>query len=98
MTKLEMTEAIFAAKRAKNLSWEQIAQRVGMSPVWTTSACLGQNSMPAESAKKLCAALELSDEVCSALQDFPMKGADKIVPTDPLIYRFHEIVQVYGAT
>lgn len=98
MTKSEMTQAILARKAAHGLTWEAIAEKLGMSPVWTVSACLGQNSVPAEVAEKLCVLLDLPAEVAQALKDFPSKGADKIVPTDPLIYRFHEIVQVYGTT
>ena len=98
MTRPELTQLILARKSERKLTWEQIAETVGMSPVWTTSACLGNNSMPEEQAARLGAMLELSDEAVAALQEFPSKGSDKIVPTDPLIYRFHEIVQVYGET
>ena len=98
MTKSEMTQAILARKAALSLTWESIAEKIGMSPVWTTSACLGQNSMPAELVEKLRVLLDLPKEVVEALKEFPSKGADKSVPTDPLIYRFHEIVQVYGTT
>ena len=98
MNKSEMTAKIIAAKKRKQLSWEKLAAKVGMSPVWTISACLGQNSMPKEQAVKTCRALGLPPAVAEALQEFPSKGAEKIVPTDPLIYRFHELVQVYGTT
>ena len=93
-----MTQAILARKTALGLTWETIAEKIGMSPVWTVSACLGQNSAPAEVASKLCTLFDLTPEVREALKEFPSKGADKAVPTDPLIYRFHEIVQVYGTT
>jgi cyanate lyase len=98
MTKTEMTAAILAAKKKKKLSWEKLAEKVGMSPVWTTSACLGQNSMPAELAKKTVRALGLKADVAAALEAFPSKGDVKAVPTDPLLYRFHEINLVYGTT
>lgn len=98
MNKLEAAEAIILAKTDKKITWEQIAAEVGMSPVWTTSACLGQNSMPKEVADKLCKLLHLGPEVSAALQEPPYKGTEKVVPTDPLIYRFYEIVQVYGDT
>lgn len=98
MTKVEMTEAILACKRIKGLNWEEIATKLGLSPVWIASACFGQNSMPGPVAEKLGAALDLPPDAIAALQEFPSKGADKAVPTDPLIYRFHEIVQVYGTT
>jgi len=98
MNKIEMTEAIMVAKAAKGLTWEAIAEQMGVGSVWVTSACLGQNSMPAEHADKLCAILGLPAEVSTALQAFPFKGADWTVPTDPLVYRFYEIIQVYGGT
>jgi len=98
MDKLEMTEIIMAAKAEKALTWEGIAADVGMSPVWVTAACLGQASMPRELADQLCSILGLDDAVASALQVCPTKGSEWTVPTDPLIYRFHEITQVYGTT
>ena len=98
MSKAEVTAKIFEAKEAKGLTWEGIAQSIGMSPVWTTSACLGMNSMPADKADALCAALGLPAEVSTGLQACPSKDWDKLVPTDPLIYRLYEIVGVYGET
>jgi cyanate lyase len=98
MKKSEMTEAILAAKAQKKLKWEQIAEKTGLSAVFTTSACLGQNSMPKENADKLCAALGLPGEVSEALQAFPHKSWDKTIPTDPVIYRLYEIIGVYGET
>ncbi|BAU49221.1 cyanate hydratase [Sulfurifustis variabilis] len=98
MKKSEMTEAILAAKTRKKLAWEQIAEKTGLSPVFTTSACLGMNSMPKEHADKLCAALGLPGEVSEALQAFPHKAWDKTIPTDPVIYRFYEALNVYGET
>lgn len=98
MNKVEAAEAIVLAKSDKKLTWEQIAAEVGMSAVWTTSACLGQNSMPKEVADKLCKFMNLGPEVSAALQAFPYKGSETVVPTDPLIYRLYEIVQVYGPT
>ncbi len=98
MKKCEMTDAILAAKAAKKMGWEQIAEKTGLAPVFTTSACLGMNSMPKENADKLCSALGLSPEVSVALQAYPHKSFDKLVPTDPVLYRFYEIVGVYGET
>lgn len=98
MTKIEAAEVLIFAKSDKKLTWEEIASEVGMSSVWTTSACLGQNSMPKEYADKLCKFLNLGPEVSAALQAFPYKGSETVVPTDPLIYRLYEIVQVYGPT
>lgn len=97
MTRKEATTAILRAKKKKGLSWAEIASQVGGHKIWVTSALLGQNSMGKEEATKAAAILGLPDEVAIALQEFPMKGSlDQSVPVDPLIYRFHEITQVYG--
>jgi len=98
MNKLEMTEVIMGAKTASSLSWEDIATKVGLAPVFLTSACLGMNSLKPEHADKVIDALGLSEEVSVALQEFPHKSWDKVVPTDPVIYRWYEIVGVYGDT
>jgi cyanate lyase len=99
MTHGEATEKILKAKKEKGLSWDQIASEVGAHKVWVTSVLLGQNSMDAESAAKVKALLDLDDEVAATLQVFPTKGSlGAAVPVDPLLYRFHEITQVYGTT
>jgi cyanate lyase len=98
MQKIEMTEAIITAKTQSGLGWEDIAAKVGLAPVFVTSACLGMNSLKPEFADKLCAALDLPGEVSTALQQFPHKSWDQAVPTDPVIYRLYEIVGVYGDT
>jgi cyanate lyase len=99
MTRQQATELILAAKKVKGLTWEQIAKEVGGGTVWVTSALLGQNSMNQEQAEKAVKLLGLGTEVADLLKEFPMKGSlDKTVPVDPLIYRFHEITQVYGTT
>ena len=98
MTKIEMSEAIILAKKESGLSWEEIAQKVGLSPVFLTSACFGQNSLKSEFAAKLCKVLSLGDEVMKALCEFPYKSWDFSVPQDPLIYRLYEVVGVYGET
>ncbi|MEW6532294.1 MAG: cyanase [Thermodesulfobacteriota bacterium] len=99
MTRKQATELILDAKKKKGLSWEQIAKEAGGHTVWVTSALLGQNSMSAQEAEKATKLLGLDAEVAYALTEFPMKGAlDATVPVDPLIYRFHEITQVYGTT
>ena len=100
MTKREMTASILAAKKRAGLSFASLAERVGGHEVWVTSCCFGENSMPEPYAEKLCAALGLPEAVKSALGDFPLKGQSlgQSVPTDPLVYRFYEIMQVYGLT
>jgi len=98
MNKLAMTESIMAAKAASGLGWEAIAEKVGLAPVFLTSACLGMNSLKPEFADKVAKVLGLPAEVSTALQQFPHKSWDKLVPTDPVIYRWYEIVGVYGET
>ena len=98
MKKLEMTEEVLSAKKQSGLSWEEIAGKVGISPVFLTSAALGMNSLKKDVADSLCEVLELSEEVSDALQKFPNKKWEQTVPTDPLIYRLYEVVGVYGET
>lgn len=98
MKKIEMTETIMAAKNQSGLDWENIAAKVGLAPVFLTSACLGMNSLKPENADKVCEVLGLPTEISEALQQFPHKSWDKTVPTDPVIYRWYEIVGVYGET
>ena len=98
MKKIEMTEVIMAAKAKSGMGWEAIAEKVGLAPVFLTSACLGMNSLKPEYADKVCEVLGLSGEVSTALQEFPHKKWDQVVPTDPVIYRWYEIVGVYGET
>jgi cyanate lyase len=98
MKKIEMTETIMAAKSQSGLGWESIAEKVGLAPVFLTSACLGMNSLKAQYADKLCEVLGLPSEISVALQQFPHKSWDKAIPTDPVIYRWYEIVGVYGET
>ncbi|MBC7416865.1 MAG: cyanase [Pedobacter sp.] len=97
-SKLAATEEILVSKNKKNLNWETIANHIEMSEVWTTSACLGQNSMPKASAIKLGEFLQLSEEAVQSLQQYPLKGNGQHIPTDPLLYRFFEICFVYGPT
>lgn len=99
MTKVEMTEAIIGAKKAKGTSWAAMAEAVGQAEIFVTSVCLGQNSMEAEAAEKLAAFLGLGPEVVSTLQECPMKAVGvESVAKDPLIYRFFEIAYVYGGS
>src|SRR6476620_9759414 len=99
MTKSEMTAAILEAKARLGLTWTALAQAVGLSPVFVTSACLGMNTLSPDAAAKLCAALDLPPETLgAALQVFPHKRWEQAIPTDPVIYRLYEIVHVYGDT
>lgn len=98
MTTQDVTEAIMAKKRAMKLSWATISETIGMSEVFTTSACLGMNSLPEDKARALASFLELPEEVAVVLAECPNKVFSQQVPTDPCIYRFYEIVGVYGET
>lgn len=98
MNKVEVTEAIVLAKKSRGLSWEAIAQELGMGTVWVTSACLGMNSMPEAPAEKLCDLLDLPTEAKAALMEYPTKTWEQAVPQDPLVYRLYEVVGVYGDT
>ncbi len=98
MTKIEMTETILKAKFDKGCRWSDIAEAAGMHEVYVTSACLGMNHLDGSSAERLCSYLGLDPAVSTALEAFPHKTWDKAIPTDPLIYRFYEAVNVYGDT
>ena len=92
----EVTDKLFAAKRQKNLSFADLERTVGRDEVWVASLFYRQARASQEEAEKITAALGLGRDVAEALQDFPTKGLGPVVPTDPLIYRFYEIMQVYG--
>jgi cyanate lyase len=95
----DVTEKIVATKVAKGIAWAAVAEAIGQSKEWTTAACLGQMTFTAEQAKTLGALFELSAEEVKWLQVVPYKGSlPTQVPTDPLIYRFYELVNVYGTT
>lgn len=98
LTMADVTEAIMASKRARKLSWATIAESIGLSEVFTTSACLGMNSMPSDKAEALISLLDLPSECAEVLSECPTKVFSQAVPTDPCIYRFYEIVGVYGET
>ncbi|MBA2690723.1 MAG: cyanase [Burkholderiales bacterium] len=99
MTRSDVTEAIIAAKAKKGLKWAEIATTVGQSKEWTTAALLGQMTLTAEQAKNVGDLLGLDKVAIALLQEVPYKGSlPTAVPTDPLIYRFYELVSVYGTT
>ncbi len=99
MIREEATELILEAKKDSGLTFEAIASKVGRHKVWTTAALMGQHPMSADEADTVVDLLGLDPEVSRALQEFPMRGSlDTDVPTDPTIYRIHEITQVYGTT
>jgi len=97
--RLQLTETIIDAKLRKSLSWQALAEGTGLSLAYVTAALLGQHALPAEAAELVGKRLELDDDAIRLLQAVPLRGslADS-VPSDPTIYRFYEIVQVYGTT
>ncbi|MFZ1163248.1 cyanase [Mycobacterium sp.] len=97
MTRNEITEQIVVARLAKGLTWQELADAIDRPVVWTTSALLGQQPIPAELAKILVGMLGLDEAVIPLLAAVPMRGGlPTAVPTDPTIYRFYEALQVYG--
>lgn len=99
MTRNEVTELIITQKLLKKITWPQLAETVGQSKEWTTAALLGQMTLNVEQAAKVGAMLDLPAEAIAQLQVVPYKGSlPTAVPTDPLIYRFYELVSVYGTT
>lgn len=97
--KTELGLKIKTAKRKKGWTWTEVASKLGQAPVWTTAACLGQMSMTAEMAEKAGVMFDLSDDEVELLQEAPYRGSlPTQVPTDPLIYRFYELIAVYGTT
>lgn len=99
MDRMQVTSKILAAKVRKGLQWRDIATRIGQSKEWTTAACLGQMTFTKGQATAAQDLFELSDEETAWLQIVPYKGSlPTAVPTDPLIYRWYEIVSVYGST
>jgi cyanate lyase len=95
----QVTQMIVAAKVRKGLKWAHVAESIGMSKEWTTAGCLGQMAFDKAQAETLGQLFELSDEAVAWLQIAPYKGSlPSAVPTDPLIYRWYELVNVYGTT
>ncbi len=99
MDRKECTTVILEAKKAQGLTFQAMADKVGRHVIWTTAAIMGQATMDSTEAETLTSLLGLGPEVAQALQAIPTKGSlDDTVPVDPLIYRFHEITQVYGTS
>ncbi|MFZ9558292.1 MAG: cyanase [Vulcanococcus sp.] len=97
MSPAATTAALMAAKRAKGLSFTDLEAVLGRDEVWIASLFYGQATASAEEAAQLAAVLGLDAATEAALQTYPIKGClDPVIPTDPLLYRFYEILQVYG--
>ncbi|WP_095590206.1 cyanase [Actibacterium ureilyticum] len=100
-TRAELTEKIVAHKTFNEIKWVDVAAAVGQSKEWTTAALMGQISLTKDQIEKAGNALGLnfSDEEIALLMTVPYRGSlPTAVPTDPLIYRLYEVVNVYGTT
>lgn len=95
----EVTAMILSAKVRKGIKWAHVAEAIGLSKEWTTAGCLGQMTFDKPQAEAIGKIFELSDEAVAWLQIVPYKGSlPSAVPADPLIYRWYEVVSVYGST
>ncbi len=97
MTKRQAGEAVQTAMREHQLTFAELAERLGRPPVWVAAAVLGQHPFTSEEAEALVAMLGLRAETAAALLEIPTRGGlDAAVPVDPTIYRLYEVIQVYG--
>ena len=92
----DVSEKLLAAKKQKRMTFADLGKAIGHDEVWVAALFYRQASATEEEAAKLASTLGLGPEVAAALTEFPTKGLGPVVPTDPLIYRFYEIMQVYG--
>lgn len=99
MNRNDVTEMIVAAKINKSLKWADVAAKIGLSKEWVTAGCLGQMAFDAKQAAILGSLFGLPEQAVALLQEAPYKGSlPTAVPADPLIYRFYELINVYGTT
>jgi len=99
MSRNDVTEKIVAAKVRLGMKWADVAAKVGLSKEWVTAACLGQMTLSAQQAAVIDGIFGLDEQERKWLTMVPYKGSlPTSVPTDPLIYRFYELVSVYGTT
>jgi cyanate lyase len=99
MTRDEVTELIVLQKQRKELTWPELADAIGQSKEWATAALLGQMTLTKQQAGTVGEMLALPEDAVLQLQVVPYKGSlPTAVPTDPLIYRFYELINVYGST
>ncbi len=92
----EITQTLLEAKKEQGLSFADLEKIMGRDEVWIAAVIYRQASASEEEANKLVSALELGSIYAKELTECPVKGLGTVVPTDPLIYRFYEIMQVYG--
>ncbi|MET3632266.1 cyanase [Burkholderia sp. 572] len=94
-----LSETVIAAKMRKNLSFAELAEGTSLSEAFVTAALLGQHALPADAARVVADKLDLDAAAVLLLQTIPLRGCiEDRVPTDPTIYRFYEMIQVYGTT
>ena len=99
MSRIAVTEKIISTKVSRGLKWSEVAQKVGLSKEWVTAACLGQMALNADQAAVVGAIFGLTVAERQWLMVAPYKGTlPTSVPSDPLTYRFYELVSVYGTT
>ena len=99
MKREDVTDLIAFRRMRKGIKWVEVAKKMGQSKEWTTAACLGQMQMTKKQAETVGRLFELPEEAVLLLQTVPYKGSlPTAVPTDPLIYRWYEVVNVYGTT
>ena len=99
MSRIDVTEKIITTKVAKGIKWADVAEQVGLSKEWVTAACLGQMTLNEQQAGVVAEIFGLTADERKWLMVVPYKGSlPTSVPTDPLIYRFYELVNVYGTT
>jgi len=99
MTRDEVTQLILDSKRRKKLKWRHLGEAIEQSKEWTTAALMGQMTLTDTQATIVGSMLELPEEAIDMLQVVPYKGSlPTAVPTDPLVYRFYELVNVYGSS
>ena len=98
MARSDLTQKILTTKLKKKLTWTALADKVGKSKVWSTAALLGQMPLSKDEAERVAGILELNEDEVALLQVVPNRGTDKAIPIDPTIYRFYELIQVYGQT
>ena len=100
MSRDELTRKILSIKRSKGLSWKTIIAEIGGgTAVYLTAALIGQMKLRSEQADRAARLFELNEDEQTLLGEIPYRGSlPTVVPTDPLIYRFYELVQVYGTS
>ncbi len=97
--RLDLADAILLSKAKKDLSFAEIADGTGLAEAFVTAALLGQQALPADAARLVGAKLDLDEDSILLLQMIPLRGCiDDRIPTDPTMFRFYEMLQVYGTT